>query len=64
MIRLGAATREMTDDELEERASYVLRSIHTVAGALRPALNAPEISDGELLRRLGEIADAAETKGP
>lgn len=61
LIEARVATEDMTADELDERASYLLGAISSIDGALRPALSGPsdDLSTGDLFRRLGALADAA-----
>jgi hypothetical protein len=64
LIGAGVATRESSEDEIEERASVILRAVKSIDRSMRPALTADgrgdELSTGDLLRRLASIADAAE----
>lgn len=59
LIRAGVVTRDMPEEEQLERASVLLRMMGTISSALRPVLADEEISDGDLFRRLGDLADAA-----
>lgn len=66
LIRVGVATRDTTQDELDDRAGHLIRAIRAVDEAVRPALsadgNGDGLSTGDLLRRLADVADAAAPK--
>jgi hypothetical protein len=63
LIRAGVVTPDMSDEEITDRASHILRAMHTFADAIIPALNETFAKHGDLFRRLAEIADAAEEEG-
>lgn len=64
LIAAGVATREMTQEELDDRAGHLIRAVQSIDRALRPTLFADgrggEHSTGDLLRRLADVADAAQ----
>lgn len=58
LIRARVVTPDDPQEEIDERASYLLSAMHTFARAMRPALNAEDLSTGEVFRRLAAVADA------
>lgn len=68
LIRVGVASRETTEDELDERAGYLIEACSTVDRLVRPALTADgvgrDLSQSDVIRRLAEVAATAEERRP